>query len=441
MYPATAGPPVWHPSRGVDQQIFDTLSVLTTGLIVIGVLWWLVRFLGRARPGLALGLPVAVAAGIRVLASAAIALTPAHRQLRGGDELYWLELGGEAARDGLGSSTALDLMTTELHAWVFAIPTALLDVPPEFSLRLIQIGIAVAGLALIAAAVHDLAGRTAGLIVIWILAFEPSNIFFSSILHKEPLLMLATGLVLIGGVRIWKSAELRGLIPMVAGCLLAVWTREYMGWFLIAGAAAIAFHGSLRDARTRGSSFVLAAVLAIGIAAAGPLVWNASNEDALPERLQASQAANAADSEANLALEEVDYSNRAGIVTNLPIRVRDILLRPYPWQVSNLSQQLAVLGSIVSVIALVMLIVYGARMRGRVMAVAGPVIYLGAVTLVAYSLSAGNAGTAFRYRTHILMLMIAAAIVLREHARERAAAADPAATPPHGGRQPRAAPA
>jgi hypothetical protein len=170
-------------------------------------------------------------------------------------------------------------------------------------------------------------------------------------------------------------------------------------------------------------------------------VWNASNEDALPERLQASQAANAADSEANLALEEVDYSNRAGIVTNLPIRVRDILLRPYPWQVSNLSQQLAVLGSIVSVIALVMLIVYGARMRGRVMAVAGPVIYLGAVTLVAYSLSAGNAGTAFRYRTHILMLMIAAAIVLREHARERAAAADPAATPPHGGRQPRAAPA
>jgi hypothetical protein len=36
--------------------------------------------------------------------------------------------------------------------------------------------------------------------------------------------------------------------------------------------------------------------------------------------------------------------------------------------------------------------------------------------LTAYSLSVGNAGTGFRYRTHIVELGIAVLVVLREHA-------------------------
>jgi hypothetical protein len=35
--------------------------------------------------------------------------------------------------------------------------------------------------------------------------------------------------------------------------------------------------------------------------------------------------------------------------------------------------------------------------------------------LIAYSLSAGNAGTGFRYRSHLVTLGIAAVVVLREH--------------------------
>jgi hypothetical protein len=36
--------------------------------------------------------------------------------------------------------------------------------------------------------------------------------------------------------------------------------------------------------------------------------------------------------------------------------------------------------------------------------------------LAAYSLAAGNAGTAFRYRTHLVTLAIAAVAILREQA-------------------------
>ena len=43
----------------------------------------------------------------------------------------------------------------------------------------------VTALFLLATAVYELAGPKAAGITAWVLAFEPSSIFFSSILHKE----------------------------------------------------------------------------------------------------------------------------------------------------------------------------------------------------------------------------------------------------------------
>ena len=48
------------------------------------------------------------------------------------------------------------------------------------------------------------------------------------------------------------------------------------------------------------------------------------------------------------------------------------------------------------------------------MALAGPLIYPMSFLLVAYALSAGNAGTGFRYRTHIVVLAVAVLVALRE---------------------------
>jgi hypothetical protein len=54
--------------------------------------------------------------------------------------------------------------------------------------------------------------------------------------------------------------------------------------------------------------------------------------------------------------------------------------------------------------------------------------------LVAYSLSVGNAGTGFRYRTHLVTLAVGAMAILRQHvieqrAEKQAAAADEASRP------------
>ena len=64
-------------------------------------------------------------------------------------------------------------------------------------------------------------------------------------------------------------------------------------------------------------------------------------------------------------------------------------------------------------IALWLLIVSVIRERRRVMDRAGPLIYIAASLLVAFSVTAGNAGTAFRLRTHVVMLAIGVVAAIR----------------------------
>jgi vacuolar-type H+-ATPase subunit I/STV1 len=120
-------------------------------------------------------------------------------------------------------------------------------------------------------------------------------------------------------------------------------------------------------------------------------------------------------------------------LTNLPTRVRDLVVRPYPWQLANASQCLGAIGTLLAYAILMLLMRYAWLSRGAVFARAAPALYPLLFMLVAYSLSVGNAGTGFRYRSHLVTLAIAAMVILREHAL-RAPAAAPEAGDPGVGR-------
>ena len=90
-----------------------------------------------------------------------------------------------------------------------------------------------------------------------------------------------------------------------------------------------------------------------------------------PQELQASQDANAANDDANLSLERVDYSTREKLILNLPERIYDVVFRPYPWQTQNTSQQLGALGTLVVLAALILLAQQLIRNRKRDHATAG----------------------------------------------------------------------
>src|SRR5207245_1418904 len=126
----------------------------------------------------------------------------------------------------------------------------------------------------------------------------------------------------------------------------------------------------------------------------------------------------------NLKLERVDFSSKEAIVFNLPRRIRDVLIRPYPWQLEDVSQGFGLIGTAVAYVAIVLLLWTALENRGRLMERAAPLWYLAFFLLIAYSLSTGNAGTGFRYRTHLLTIAICILVVLRAR-REAAPAREP----------------
>jgi hypothetical protein len=395
-----------------DHSIHSTLVSLMTIVLLGGVLAFLVNRLAGSRPGFAIGRPAAFAFAIRVVAAGLISLTPVAQTLRGGDETTFLDHATRVALTPFGSTDWTHVLLTELHVFVLAVQHSVFD-SPELALRVTQVGIAVIGLVLLAAAVYELAGPKASVLAMWLLALEPASIFFSSLLHKEANLMLAIGLVALGGAKVWKRGEIRSLVPIVFGCLIAVATRHYAGWFLIAASAATVLHAGLRaENRAAIRSLSLVAMVVLFAAIAAPTVLRASTNESLEKNLQQSQEANSSDN-SNLKLEQVDFSTRGAIVVNLPRRIPDVLLRPFPWQLGNLSQGIGLFGTMAAYLAFFFLAREALRRRGEIMTRAGPLIYLGFFLLIAYSLSAGNAGTAFRYRTQIVALFICIVAALR----------------------------
>jgi hypothetical protein len=408
-----------------DRQIHDFLVEVLTLCVVGWLLYLLLRWLRRTRPDLAIGTPIAIALGLRVVAALGVSATGVASTLRGGDEIGFFFNSQHIARTTFLGSEWTGALTGKLYEFFFAGQILVLD-SQQTALRIAQAGIAVAGLILLATAVYQLAGRRAAWITAWFLAIEPANIFFSTLLHKEPNMMLAGGLVAFGGAAMWKSARLQYLWPITLGCLIAVATRPYAGWFLIAAGAAITLHAGIK-AKGHGEgvrSLTLVALVVMLAAISAPTIWKASTHESLTT-LQQSQNANASDENSNLSLERVDFSTRGAVIVNLPQRVVDVMTKPYPWQIANASQQLGLLGTIFAWTVLALLAGELWRARGHVWERAGPVLYVGLFLLVAYSLSAGNAGTAFRYRTHIVVFALCALVVLRQLRIQSATAPEP----------------
>jgi hypothetical protein len=399
-----------------DTDLYHALCVAIALLASTYLLIGLVRRLARSREGFDIGRQIMLAFGIRLVAAVALGQLAIARDLRGGDELTFLDNARGLAELPLGGPDSLDALVSELHTFIFSLHFRVLEgTPPDLLLRVEMITFATIGIALMSAAVYELAGARAAHIAAWFLALEPANVFFSSLLHKEPLMYLAEGLVVFGGAVLWKRGKLTAIAPMIAGCLIAMATRPYVGWFLTGAAAAVVLHASLT--RQRGlRSLALTTTCVALIVAFVPMVWAQSSDQNLKE-LQASQDANATD-DSNLSLERVDYSTRKRLIVNLPQRVSDVILRPYVWQNQNTSQQLGALGTFVVLACLALLAVAIARNRKQIMQMAGPLVYPALFMLIAYSISAGNAGTAYRYRTHIVALAVSLIVVLLAHRRQ-----------------------
>ncbi len=393
---------------GDDTTLYSTLCSLLTVLIVGWGIAAIVCGLARRRPGLSLAAPLVVAAGARVLAAGILSSSNSLARLRGPDDVGFVEqaraLHGQDLLPGSGP------LASELHLDLLGLTLNTFGPAEAFSFRLLNIGFAVAGIALIAGAVYDLAGPKAALVACWLAALEPASIFFSGVIQKESLMILAEGITVFGGVRMWKRRDPAAVALLVLGCAVAVLTRSYAGAFLAAAGVALTLHAALRRAGPAHQRAWPLAGTACTVAVVG-LGLAAARSDALLAQLQSQQDFYAADA-SNLRLPRVDVSTPGGAAAALPRRTVDLLMRPLPWQLENTSQQLAVVGTLVGwmlIIAVVWLVTIdrrGASQRGP------PVAYFLIAVTVAYALSVSNGGTGFRYRTHVVLLLTALAAAL-----------------------------
>jgi hypothetical protein len=403
-----------------DTSLRRAEGLIVVVVVVAYVLAFVVRRLRRRRPDFRIGAPLFVGLALRIAAVAAINATSLQQQLRGGDEQTFLAYARVLASTPWGRGFRPHGIY-QLQTVVFAVQIKLADLSAT-ALRMTQIGIAMLGLVLILAAVHDLAGPRASRLAAWLLVLEPASIFFNSALHKEPLMELASGLVVFGGTKIWQRLDLNGFILCALGGLIAIETRSYAGWFLVSAAILLTLHAALRrlDRPLRAMPIVYAVVLIAFLAT--PTLLSATSKTNL-QSLQQSQnfttgtqaiQAGGPNSD-NLALESVDFSTRGAVIRNLPKRVFDLIFKPFPWQLQNTSQRLGAAGSLIALLGLALLLSYAWRSRGQILTLTAPILYPLLFLLVAYSLSAGNAGTGFRYRTHLVVLGVAMLVVLREH--------------------------
>jgi hypothetical protein len=408
----------------------DIEGLVLTGFVMAGILAFTYKRMRLGRPELAIGLPIAVGAGLRLLAIAGINSTGVSDQLRGGDESTFLAYAHAIAGTPWGRGF-LPHGSYQLQTDVFATQIKLFHLSPT-ALRVTQVGISMLGILLIIAAVYDLGGPRAARLTAWVAALEPANLFFNSSLSKEPIMLLATGLVVLGGTKIWRRMDPMGALLCALGGLIAVETRSYAGWFLVSASVVVLLHAAIRNLNRPLVAMPAIYVVAGIVFLATPTLLSVTSKHGL-QRLQASQnyttgqqttQSSGGPNSDNLALEQVNFSSRGAVITNLPQRMFDLIFRPYPWQLRNTSQRLGAVGTVIAVAGFFALLGFAWRARGDVLRLIAPILYPCVFLLVAYSLSAGNAGTGFRYRSHLVLLGGAMLVILREHvhavrARER----------------------
>jgi hypothetical protein len=404
-----------------DATLRSAEGLILTVLVVSYILVFVIRRLRRRRTELRIGLPIFVGVSLRLLAVAGINATGLQSQLRGGDEETFLSLAHVLAGTPWGRGF-LPHGPYQLQTVVFAVQFKLAHLS-DTSLRVTQIGIAMLGIVLVIAAVNDLAGARAARLTAWLLAFEPSNLFFNSALHKEPLMLLASGLVVFGGTKIWRRFDSGGALLVAMGDLIAIETRAYAGWFLVSASVLLLLHAALRRLDRPIRAMPVLYGIAIVLFLATPTLVTITSSKSL-QTLQQSQnfttgtqavASHGASNSDNLALETVNFSTRGAVITSLPRRVSDLITRPYLWQLQNPSQQLGAVGTLIALVGFLLMLGYGWRCRRSLLSLTAPFLYPFFFLLIAYSLSAGNAGTGFRYRSHLVVLGAAMVAVLREH--------------------------
>ncbi|MCU1282701.1 MAG: hypothetical protein JWM53_6247 [bacterium] len=254
---------------------------------------------------------------------------------------------------------------------------------------------------------HMVAHRAAVLV-----AYFPSMILWSAMALKDPVMMLLITIVLSAAVALRKRVSPGPVIAIVAALAGVYFIRFYISYVLLAAIAV-----SLVVAR--GRSFIgtfyrqlgLAIVIVTLLSAFGLTRRLTANFDEFSlERVNSYRYGMAITANSAFA-KDADVSTTSRALAFLPIGAGELLLGPFPWQMTSL-RPLLTLPEMLVWWTMLPAVWRGLRFatRNRFGDIV-PILIFGAMLTTLYALTLGNVGAVFRQRAQVFVfLFIFAAI-------------------------------
>jgi len=241
-------------------------------------------------------------------------------------------------------------------------------------------------------------------VLLYILALFPSLLFWSSILGKEPLVMLGMSLYSYGVVKWGRTGGWHYLLPLFGGLVFTSLIRVWLGAMMMIAMLPVGFSFRVKSIRMKTIFIVLLVVLFLICAqlfvshfGLGP---DKKLADLAMEKVKDFAVGGSAGN-----VEALKFRNTWDMVCYVPAGMFTVLFRPLPGEVRNVFGFLAGLEGIVLVI---LFIVAMARLRPKELI--DPlviwVIILVTVWAVAYGFVGYNLGTTCRFRAQVLPIFL-----------------------------------
>ncbi len=252
--------------------------------------------------------------------------------------------------------------------------------------------------------------------LLYILSLFPSILFWSSIVGKDPIILLGVALYAYGVLNWYRCRLNRYLLVIAGGIVLTMTMRIWMGPILV---------GPLLMIYLRGMRRVSAKILA-GFAIAGVLVvlWQILRErftiGSIQDILRTLNVLSRSWSEdgGSGQVINIEFTSIHNVLVFLPLGMFTALLRPLPGEIPNLFGLLAGLENLV-LLALSFLAIKRTRLKELRDPVIGWLVLLVFTWAALYGfISYQNLGTAVRFRLQILPLFLCLLLYLSRNRRK-----------------------
>jgi hypothetical protein len=255
-----------------------------------------------------------------------------------------------------------------------------------------------------------------------LVAFFPGFIVWSSQLLKDGLIIFLLVLIITMVLKLQKRFSYL-MIAVLAASLFGILSLRFYIFFIVAVAVAGTFIiGSDGSIKTIVRGFVSIVLIGVVLTYVGAIQNAGSNLETYGslERMQASRQDNARSAGSGFN-EDVDISTPLGALQAFPLGLVYLMLAPFPWQMTNIRQLVTLPEMVIWWVSLPLVgiglwFTIKNKLRNSV-----SILLFSLMLTIAYSITQGNIGTAYRQRSQIQVFMfifIAVGVTLMLERRE-----------------------